>query len=125
MWTNTDTKQLALKDPGIAGGAPYTEYMDYWSIMGDGIDYPEMDKVKLGWIADYESEQILTADRETVSERIYSLYPTDRPDPNSTQNHIKNRYKIRCPFGVIFGPSWAPFELPSSDLLAPLGFRYL
>ena len=48
--------------------------------MGDGVDYPEVDKIKLGWIADFESEQIITAQREAVSERVYSLFPSDRPE---------------------------------------------
>ena len=64
----------------VSNGRPYTEYMDYWSIMGKGLDYPEMDKVKLGWIADYEQYQYLKKDREAVSSKVFSLYPADRAE---------------------------------------------
>ena len=80
MWTNVDTKQLALKDPGASQGEKHSEYMDHWAIMGDGLDFQEMDKLKLGWIADYETLQILNADRDRVSSTEYSLFPTDRAE---------------------------------------------
>ena len=71
-------KCVVFQDPGSSTGEPYTAYQDSWSIMGNGLDFPEMDKVKLGWIADYEQTAVTNKARTITKEEVFSLYPTVR-----------------------------------------------
>ena len=93
MWSNTDTDKKIMKDPGCCG-SPYTEYQDYWSVMGNGVDTNEYDKLRMGWIVEQEFVQILDEDRDVVHSPavthdaitkdddgyIMSLYPIDRAE---------------------------------------------
>ena len=80
MWTETTSTQKTLKDPAASTGRAYTEYMDYWSLMGNGLDYNEMDKRRIEWIEEYETRLWLNADRGAASEEVLTLYPMDRPE---------------------------------------------
>ena len=78
MWANHDTNNLYGKDPGASNaknGGYYTEYMDYWSTMGKGIDWQEADKIRMGWITEFESKAFMRADRHVAQETLLTLYP--------------------------------------------------
>ena len=54
--------------------------MDYWSTMGKGIDWAEVDKIRQGWITEQESKAFMRADRAVAQETTLVLYPADRPE---------------------------------------------
>ena len=82
MWTNTDSSKKIMKDPASQDGEKYSEYQDYWSVMGNGLDTEEYDKLRMGWIHEDEFVQFLDEDRESafITSHEYSLYPIDRPE---------------------------------------------
>ena len=80
MWTETSSDKKIMKDPAAKSGSSYTEYQDYWAVMGNGVDMEEYDKLRMGWLVEHEYIQYLDEDRETVGEYTYTLYPIDRPE---------------------------------------------
>ena len=59
MWDNTETHSLTMKDPAASAGQPRTEYQDYWSVMGKGVDYNELDRLRLSWVRETEQRLFL------------------------------------------------------------------